>query len=100
MFYFWAALSCLYFIVGTRFLHGSLWLFTRGRHDFYDVLKVTAFLCLWFIFEVSCTPLFRLSAEAYDFVWVQGESFYIDIAVFSFFIMSPIVFVKTVFVRI
>lgn len=96
MFYFWAALSCLYFIVGALFLHGSLWLFTRGRHNFYDVIKVTAFICLWFVFEVTCTPLFQLSAKAYDFVWARGKPFYFDVVVFSFFIMFPIVFMKTV----
>jgi hypothetical protein len=90
-------LSCLYFIPGAMLLHGSLWIVTRGKHDFYDVLKVTASICLWFVFETSCTPLFRLSSKAYDFVWALERPFCLNIVVLSFFIMTPIVFMKTVF---
>jgi len=46
-------LGCLYFIPGAMLLHGSLWIVTRGKHDFYDVLKVMSLVCLAFIVFVD-----------------------------------------------
>ena len=47
--FLWIVLSCLYFIPGALLLHGSLWFVTRGKHDFYDVLKIVCLLCVLFV---------------------------------------------------
>ena len=53
-------LSCLYFVPGALLLHGSLWIATRGKHDFYDVLKVLSLVCLVYIVFVDDEMLNRL----------------------------------------
>lgn len=68
-------LSCLYFIPGAMLLHGSLWIVTRGKHDFYDVLKVMSLVCLAFI------------------VFVDGE-------VFNYFLLYPYVSMNLFYERV
>lgn len=56
-------------------LHGSLWIVTRGKHDFYDVLKVMSLVCLAFI------------------VFVDGE-------VFNYFLLYPYVSMNLFYERV
>ncbi|HML54952.1 MAG TPA: hypothetical protein PKC79_12715 [Solidesulfovibrio magneticus] len=65
-------LSCLYFIPGALLLHGSLWFVTRGKHDFYDVLKVMSLVCLAFVVFVDDEVFNRLLLYPYALT----EAFY------------------------
>jgi len=53
--FLWMLFSVLYFIPGALLLHGSLWFVTRGKHNFYDVLKVIALTCVVFVVAIDNT---------------------------------------------
>ncbi|WP_043631834.1 hypothetical protein [Desulfovibrio sp. TomC] len=48
--FLWIVLSCLYFVPGVLLLQGALWFVTKGKHDFYDVLKVVCLASVLFPF--------------------------------------------------